>query len=156
MVGSQVDRRSQEAALIADHPHFYAWDLVEVQDQEARLAAVQEAQAVAALLDGLEGPGVAVDHHHIAEELRVPERRDVSIRNERPGDAVEEGARVRVEQRAVRIERAVLDGDRDLVVGLVGRELVVRFRSGTRQHGWVCRMRLSSTAASPSGPPRMM
>ena len=38
-------------------------------------------------------------------------------------DAIKEIARVRVEQRAVRVEGTVLDGDRDLVVGLMGGNL---------------------------------
>ena len=42
-----------------------------------------------------------------------------------PAILVEEGPGVGVEQRAVGVERAVLDGDGDLPVGLVGRELVV-------------------------------
>ena len=71
---SHIHGCSQEATFIADLPHFHARDLVEVQDQEARLAAVQEAQAVAALFHGLEGPGVAVDNDHVAEELGIPDR----------------------------------------------------------------------------------
>ena len=43
VVGGQVDRGREEAALVADGPDLDAGDLVEVQDQEARLAAVQEA-----------------------------------------------------------------------------------------------------------------
>ena len=52
----------------------------EVEDQEARLAAVEEAEAVAPLLDVQERPGVAVHHDRVAEELRVPDRRDVGVR----------------------------------------------------------------------------
>ncbi len=52
----EVHGGSQEATFIADLPHFYVRDAAEVQDQEAGLAAVQEAEAVAALLHGLERP----------------------------------------------------------------------------------------------------
>ena len=48
---------------------------------------------------------------------------------------VEERARVGVEERPVVVERAVLDRDRDLVVGLVGRELVAFPGRGAGQHG---------------------
>ena len=53
---------------------------VHFEDQETRVADVQEAEPVAALLDVEERPGVAVDHHRVAEELRVPDRRDVARR----------------------------------------------------------------------------
>ena len=43
-------------------------------------------------------------------------------------------ARVGIEQRAVGIEGAVLDRDRDLVIRLVGRELVVLFGSRAGKH----------------------
>ena len=72
--GGQVDRRSQETTLVADLPDFDAGDVAEVQDQEAGVAAVQEAEAVAPLLDIQERPGVAVDHDAVAEELGVPDR----------------------------------------------------------------------------------
>jgi hypothetical protein len=60
VVCRDVDRRGQEAALVADLPDLNAGDLAEVEDQEARLAAVQEADAIAALLDGEERPCVPV------------------------------------------------------------------------------------------------
>ena len=44
-------------------------------------------------------------------------------------------AGVRVEERSVDVERAILDRDRDLVVGLVRRELVVRLRRRAGQDG---------------------
>ena len=125
VVGGEVHRGGEEAALVADRPHLDAGDLVEVEDEEPRLAAVEDPEPVAALLDGQERPGVAVDHDHVAEELGVPDRRDVGVGDVRAGDPVEEGPGVGVEQRPVGVERAVLDGDRDLAVGLVGRELVV-------------------------------
>jgi putative drug exporter of the RND superfamily len=52
--GGQVDRRGHKAALVADLPHLDVGDGVEVQDQEPGLAAVQEPQPIAPLLDGLE------------------------------------------------------------------------------------------------------
>ena len=51
---------------------------IELQNQRARIAGVQEPEAVAALLDVEERPGVAVDHHRVAEELRIPDRRDIA------------------------------------------------------------------------------
>ena len=72
-----------------------------------------------------------------------------------PVDAVEERAGVRVEERAVGVEGTVLDGDRDLVVGLVGRELVVRLGRRARQH----RRRADAAVEHgivARGPPRMM
>jgi hypothetical protein len=60
VVCRDVDRRGQEAALVADLPDLNAGDLAEVEDREARLAAVQEADAIAALLDGEERPCVPV------------------------------------------------------------------------------------------------
>ena len=120
LVGGEVHRGGQEAALVADLPDLDARDVAEVEDQEARLAAVEEAEAVAALLDGLERPGVAVDHDHVAEELGVPDRRNsVSGMYGARRCPSKNARRVRVEERAVGVERAVLDGDRDLVVGLV-------------------------------------
>ncbi len=124
----QVDRCRQEATFVANLPYFHARDLIEVQDQEARLAAIQETDSVAALLNGLEGPGVAVDHDHIAEELGVPDRREVGVRNKAGKQScgtVEEFPGIRIEQGTVSVERPILNGDRDLVVRLVRWELVV-------------------------------
>src|SRR4030095_7602891 len=136
--GSDIDRRSQEATFITNLPDFHAGDLAEVQDQEARLAAVQEAEAVAALLHYLVRPGVAVHHDHIAEELRVPDRRDVGGRNIWSIDRgiAEEAPRSRIEKRAVAIERAILNRDWNLVVLFVRREFVVLLGRWSRQHGW--------------------
>ena len=99
------------------------------EDQEARVAAVQEAEAVAAGLHLEVGPRVAVDHHRVAEELRVPDRADVARPGRTPASGMKgiwscvrrpspsKNARlIGEEERAVRVERAVLDGDRDLVV----------------------------------------
>ncbi len=114
-------------------------DVGEVQDQEARLAAVEEAEAVTPLLHDLEWPGIPIDHDAVAEELGIPNGREAAfhpaLRNERPHDGVEELARVRIEQRTVGVERPILDGDRDLVIRLVRRELVVGFRGGAGQDG---------------------
>src|SRR4029453_7477572 len=101
-----VHRRSEEAALIADLPDLDAADLVEVEDQESRLATVEEAEPVAPLLDDLERPGVAVDHDRVAEVLRVPDRQELTIRDERPDEAIEVGSGDRVEQRPVIVEGA--------------------------------------------------
>ncbi len=58
--------------------------LAKVQDQEARVAAVQEAEAITALFHGLEWPGVAVDHDHVAKELGIPDRGDIArVRDEK-------------------------------------------------------------------------
>ena len=128
-----VDGRRKEAALVADLPDLDPGDTGEVEDQEARLTAVEEAEAVSPPLHIEVRPGVAVDHDHVAEELRVPDGRDVGARDVRTGVPVEEEARVRIEQRAVRVEGAVLDGDGNLVVGLGRREGVVRLGSRTRK-----------------------
>ena len=135
VVGRHVHRRSEEAALVADLPGLDARDAGEVEDQEPRLAAVQEAEPVPALLDDLERPRGAVRDEHVAEELRVPDRGELAGGDVVGDDAVEERPGVGVEQRAVVVERAVLHGDRDLVVGLVRRELVVRLRRGPGEHG---------------------
>ena len=136
VVGREVDRRGEEAALVPDLPGLDARDPAEVEDEEARLAAVEEAEAIAALLDGEEGPGVAVDHDRVAEELRIPDRGERPFGDEVPHQPVEERARVGVEQRAVLVEGAILDRDRDLPVRLVRRELVVlpRRRAWKRRH----------------------
>ncbi len=88
----------------------------ELEDQEAGVAAVQEPEPVAARLDLQQGPGAAIDDHRVAEDLRVPDRRHVALGDVGTGEVVEVGAARRVEERAVRGEGAVLDGDRDLVV----------------------------------------
>ena len=140
LVGGEVHRRGQEAALVADLPDLDAGDVAEVEDQEARLAAVEEPQPVAALLDRLERPGVAVDHDHVAEELRVPDRRELAVRDvgrarcrrRTPGCPGRTASRRSLND-------AVLDRDRDLVVGLVRRELVAFVGRGAGQHGRRCR-----------------
>ena len=73
VVGGQVHGGRQEAALVADRPDLHTRDLAEVQDQEPRLAAIEKPEPVAAALDGVEWPCVAVDHDRVAEELGVPD-----------------------------------------------------------------------------------
>ena len=95
----EVDRRREETALVADLPDLDTRNVGKVQDQHAGLAAVQEAEAIATLLYGLERPGVAVDHDRVAEELRIPDRREAHVsRDKRADDRVEELPCVRVEQ----------------------------------------------------------
>src|SRR5215208_7864813 len=136
----QLDGRGQEAALVADLPQRQP--VGQAQNQEARVAAVQKAQAVAALLHVERGPGGAVDDDRVAKKLRVPDRRDVAraaagrIGHERDlqlgrVEALEEGAVVGVEQRAVLGEGAVLDRDRDLEV--VQARRVAERRRRTRE-----------------------
>ncbi len=98
MVRGNVDRRCQEAALISNLPDFHTGDVSKVEDEETGLAAIQEAEAVAALLDVQEWPGVAVHHDHVTEELGVPDRRDIAIRDEWSSEFVEEIARCRIKQ----------------------------------------------------------
>ena len=50
VIDGQVDRRREEAALVADLPDLDPRDAGEVQDQEPRLAAVEHAEAVAPLV----------------------------------------------------------------------------------------------------------
>ena len=56
--GCDVRRRGEETALVPDLPDLDAGDLIEVENQEAGLAAVEEPEAVAALLDVQERPRV--------------------------------------------------------------------------------------------------
>jgi len=86
----------------------------QLEDQEPPVAPGEHAEAVAPRLDVQRGPGVAVDQHRVAEELGVPDRRDVAVRDVGALEPVEEGPAVGVEERAVRVERPVLDGQRDL------------------------------------------
>jgi hypothetical protein len=116
----------EEPEIAADLPEAQA-GAIEREQEEPRVAPVQHAEAIAPLLDLEVRPGAAVHHHHVAEELGVPDGRDITrpatrgVWRERdlqlsPLHALEERARVGVEQRAVGVERAVLDGERDLVV----------------------------------------
>jgi hypothetical protein len=109
VVGSEVHRCREEPTFVADLPHLDPWDVVEVEDQEARLAAVQEAESVAALLDLEERPRVPVHHDRVSEELGIPDGRERPDRNVGVDDSIEELARVGIEQRAVGLEGPVLD-----------------------------------------------
>ena len=109
----------------------------ELEDQEARVAAVEEPEAVAARLDRQHRPGAAVDDHRVAEDLRVPDRRDVALGDVGAGEAVEDGATRRIAERAVRGEGAVLDRERDLVGARPRRHRRgrARVRAGRRRAG---------------------
>src|SRR5207247_9745201 len=89
--------------------------------QELGREAVQKPEPVAGSLDGQELPRVAVDHDGVAEELRVPDRGELPLGDVIADDPVEERATVGVEERAVRVEGAILDRDRNLVVARAGR-----------------------------------
>src|ERR1041385_167456 len=127
MICGDVYRRRQKATLISDLPHFYTGDAAEVQDQKARLAAIQKAEAVTALLYWLKGPCISVHHHDVAEEFGIPNRRNLGNRDERSDKPVEELAGVRIEQGTVQVERAILNRNGNLVVHLVRWKLVVLF-----------------------------
>src|SRR5207249_9023627 len=113
----ELHRRGQEAAVGANLPE---WQSVssQFQDEESRVAAVDEAETIAPLLDVEVRPCSAVDHHGVAEELRIPNRRHVArtaaagLGDERDLQlaevkAFEERPVVGIEQRAVGIERAI-------------------------------------------------
>jgi hypothetical protein len=83
VVCREIHRGGEEPAFVADLPRLDAGDAAEVEDQEARLAAVEEAEPVATLLDLEERPGVAVDHDHVAEELGATESSRSIVRSPR-------------------------------------------------------------------------
>ncbi len=120
----------EQAAVVADLVDEHSGDRREVEDQEARVAPVEQAQPVPALVHGVEGPHPTVDHQGVAEELRVPHRGDTALGHERALEAVEERAGVGVEQGAVGVERAVLDRQGDLAVGLGAAVALASGRSG--------------------------
>ena len=132
--GRDVDRSGQEPTLVADLPDLDSRDRTEIENQEARVAPVQEPEAVASLLNGLERPRVAI-HHIVLPKNSGFQIGEMSVNGLYGPRLIEEGARVRIEQRTVAVERAVLDGDRDLVVGLVRRKLVVLPGRRAREHG---------------------
>ena len=112
-------RVGQQAALGADLVER-EW-LVELQDQEARVAAVQEAEAVQARLDFQVGQVLPLTTM-VSPKNSGFQMGDTSVSGQvGPGIAVKELAAVRVEQASRRVERAVLDRDRDLVVLGAGR-----------------------------------
>jgi hypothetical protein len=98
VVGGQVDRCGEEATLVADGPDLHTGDLLEVQNQETRLAAVEKPESIAPLVNGEEWPRVPVGHDHVAEELRIPDRGELPCRNQTMDDAVEESLGVGIEQ----------------------------------------------------------
>ena len=112
VVGGEVDGTGEEPTLVADNPHLDARDPGEVEDEEPGLAPVEHPEPVAPLFDVEVRPCAAVDHDGVPEELGVPRRGDVGVRDVGTLDAVEEGAGVGVEERAVRAEGPVLDGER--------------------------------------------
>ena len=57
-----------------------------------------------ALLDIQEGPGKAIDYHHIAEELWVPDWRNGGIRDVWARESIKESTRIWIEQGTVCIE----------------------------------------------------
>ena len=129
--------------------------VAEVEDQEARLAAVEEAEAVAPLLDVRNGQVLPLTMIMLPKNsgFQIGEMSVSGMYG--PGDAVEERAGVGVEERAVGVERAVLDGDRDLVVRLVRRERVALAAAPGRaaRPAWPVRRVEHSLVAG--GPPRM-
>ena len=123
-----LHRGGQEAAVVADLPERHIAS--HPQDQEPRVAAVQEPEPVATPLHLQIWPGGAVDDDRVAEELRVPDRGDVARATAgrvghkrdpqlRAIESLEEGAAVGIEELARGGEGAVLDHDRDLEIGRV-------------------------------------
>jgi hypothetical protein len=134
-----LHRRRQEAPLVAYLPERQP--VGHPQDEEACVAAVEQAQAVAPLLDVERWPRGAVDDDRVAEELGIPERCDVTrtaagrIGHEgdlqlRRLEPLEERAALGIEQRTVLRERAILNRDRDLVIRPSRRIAEGRRRSG--------------------------
>jgi hypothetical protein len=82
-------------------------------NQETRVAAVQETEAIKGWGHFELRPGNTIYHDHVEEGLRVPDGGDVgtAVGNERylqlpPFDALEERPAVGIEERAVRWERS--------------------------------------------------
>ena len=121
LAGLDPHHLGQEALLRADLVEGHLLTTVgdQRQVQEPRVASVQQPQAVTVLGDFQFGPAHPVHHHHVEEGLGLPERQHVRERRELdqklPGiQPFEEGATLRVEERAVIIEGAVLDRHRNL------------------------------------------
>lgn len=93
----------------------------DLEDQVPRVASVEKPETVAARFNSKDRPGTPVGHHRVAEELGVPDRGDVTVRDVGAPESVEGNASGRAEQAAVDVEGAVLDGERDLVVLPAGR-----------------------------------
>ena len=73
-----------------------------------------------------ERPGVSVDNQRVAEEFGIPDGGDIAVGDVRPGEAIEERTAVRIEKRAVGIEGAVLDDQRNLKSGQLAPDLIAR------------------------------
>ena len=86
----QPNRRRQIAAFGPDLPHFHA-RMIELEDQEARVATVQQSEAITSRLHLQVRPGKAVDDDHVAEEFGIPNGRD--------GCRGQEGACILVKER---------------------------------------------------------
>jgi len=152
VLGGEVDRGGQQAALVADLPHGHAGEVAEVEDQEARLAAVEHPEAVAPAFDLLVGPGAAVHDERVSEELGIPDRWGVRVGDVGAGLVVEECAGVGVEQRAVRIERAILDRERNVAAVARPGGAVLRCRAG--QDGRLTGARVDDLAVAAGAAPQ--
>src|SRR5215207_151637 len=98
MIRGEIDRRGQEAAFIADLPDVHAWDVSKIQQQETRVASIQEAESITSLFNCLEGPGIPVHHDRIPKEFRVPDRCYITLRDVGSGDPIKEFARIRIKK----------------------------------------------------------
>src|SRR5262249_34141543 len=80
--------RRQKAAVGPDRPEGQTSG--ELEDQKARVAGIQETEAIAALLNVQKRPGAAVDDHGVGKDLRVPDGRDVAVAvaDVGPGEAI--------------------------------------------------------------------
>src|SRR6266496_1544545 len=126
----RLDGCGQKAAIRSDLPEAMI-RFAELEDQETRVATIEQAQTIAPRLDFQVRPRAAIDDQRIAEEFRIPDRRDVAPWNVRSGKAVEEFATVRIEQRTIDVERPILDDDGNLVVA--HRWWIARRRRRSRQ-----------------------
>src|SRR5690606_12678225 len=107
---------------------------IELQDQRARVGAVEQAEAIESRLDLVIRPRATVDDDRVADELRPPDRRHRRVGTERAGVAVVERARARVPERAVLSEGLVLDDEWNLVVANAFGIAEARRGAGQRQH----------------------
>src|SRR5262249_25612436 len=101
-------------------PHEVEGLHTELQVEEARVGAVQQAEAIAPGVDLEPWPALAVDDDHAAEELGHPVRMDVGVLEW----SVDAG-RIPVgeQQLAVGVELAVLDDQLDFLAS--GRQLAL-------------------------------
>mmetsp|Transcript_105274 Transcript_105274/g.293066 ORF Transcript_105274/g.293066 Transcript_105274/m.293066 type:complete len:679 (+) Transcript_105274:113-2149(+) len=125
-----LDHLRQQGLVPTDHVQWHlraplrvpatAGNRHQEQVQEAGVAPVQQTEAVEPFLHLMHRPRHAIHHHDVEERLRVPNRRDVGVSHAadvRHVQSLRGGKElpvVRVEKRAVRVEGAVLDNDRDL------------------------------------------